>query len=494
MKIVVPEVVFMETVNTVRRDWEAERGRVAALEVGEFGFRDHQKAIMDGITKDRDEYEQWLRDRLTEVGVPVVTTPQVEALELARRAMRLQRPYRKTTDGLRDTLIWLTAAAVAEENPGEKVWFLSDNHQDFGQERVGKDAVNPNEACPFPLHPDLATELADRGLSGRVEYVVKMERLIRYFESLFSPIVDTDLASLTSGLNWNLLADLFVATLAGWGLDPERAALPLETVAATVVGSGRPTEGWRFSDGAGRGEDGWTARFSVDTEIDLALLGEGSSRSIITKQVRVSGDILVSLEGEIQSLGVTSVEALPDDPMRARWERRAEGAPLEDLFARYAKSDVFKNSIAEVVARVAESDAFKHSATEATGQWLDSDVFNTAIAEVAARYAESEVFKNSMLRWAISDTLQVALRSSDAGLVEKGVTPDVAEDVIGMVAGHLATSDHFGQVIARVAEEWEVPDILKNSVAEMAMQRVTAGLLTSSIADAAEEDADGRAM
>jgi hypothetical protein len=45
-----------------------------------------------------------------------------------------------------------------------------------------------------------------------------------------------------------------------------------------------------------------------------------------TKLLRVSGDVTVSMDGDPQEMVVTSVEALPGDPMRARWDRRADRA------------------------------------------------------------------------------------------------------------------------------------------------------------------------
>ncbi|MFD6103553.1 PIN domain-containing protein, partial [Nocardia salmonicida] len=398
VRVVVPEVVFLETVNVVRRNWAEESAKLASVKAGMFGLKEQQQSMIEEIARRSGEYEQWLRDRLSELGVPIVPTPQFGWIEVARRASERRAPYcEREVDGLRDTLIWLAVMSLAEENADEKVWFVSDNHRDFGD--VGKN-ISPKEACPFPLHPDLVDDLDGKELSGRVEYVVKMDRLVRKFESLFESITEAELARRTSEFDLNVLADLFVVSLAGLDVDPELAALPLQTVDARAVDAEKTIEGWRFSDGAGRGETGWTVRFSVTTEIDLALLGDGLSSSTVTKQLRVSGDILISPDDELQSVEVTSVEALPDDPMRARWQRRAERAAMPNPFAQYAASDMFKNSIADMAAQYATIEGFKSPIADFAAQHAASDMFKNSFADMAAQYATIEGFKSPIADFA----------------------------------------------------------------------------------------------
>jgi hypothetical protein len=49
------------------------------------------------------------------------------------RAIKNRAPYSgRKSDYFQDTLIWLTVCHVAEANPQSTVWFVSQNHTDFG--------------------------------------------------------------------------------------------------------------------------------------------------------------------------------------------------------------------------------------------------------------------------------------------------------------------------------------------------------------------------
>ena len=84
-----------------------------------------------------------------------------------------------------------------------------------------------------------------------------------------------------------------------------------------------------FTEAAGRGAAGWTARFAVDTEVDRSLVGAPLVGTEHTKVLRVVGQITVAPNGQISDIAVDSAEALPGDPMRARWARRAARYPLD---------------------------------------------------------------------------------------------------------------------------------------------------------------------
>ncbi|NNH69051.1 DUF4935 domain-containing protein [Nocardia uniformis] len=349
VKVVVPEVVFVETVNVVRRKWAEECVTLANVKAGVFGLKEQQQSMIDEIAQQIEEYEQWLRDHLGEVGVPIVETPEFGWLEVARRASERRAPYcEKEVDGLRDTLIWLTVMSVAEKNADDKVWFVSDNHRDFGQDSRG---VNPKEACPFPLHPHLVDDLEGKELSGRVEYVVKMDRLVRDFESQFGPIPEMELTRLTGELDRASLGSRVVTALEGLVVDPQRGALPLDVVEAQILGAQEPTEEWQFSDGASRGESGWTTRFSVVTEVDIMAVDHGLTSREDTKPLQVSGDVMVSSDGKIEAVVVTSADALPDDPMRARWKRRTKRLMVPQSVAGLAAQQfMVPTSITEMAA------------------------------------------------------------------------------------------------------------------------------------------------
>ncbi|WP_457145539.1 hypothetical protein [Mycobacterium sp. URHB0021] len=180
------------------------------------------------------------------------------------------------------------------------------------------------------FHEEFAEELAERGLSERVRYAVSVDRLEGHLAAQFAPITGADLQERVDTIAVDVLASAFVDALVGTEVDPESAALPVEALRAVVVGAREPEEGWEFSEAAGRGSAGWTARFIVDTEVDLTLVGAPLIGAEHTRPLRAVGQVTVAPDGQVVEVTVDSVEALPGDPMRARWVRRA-GRPLIDV-------------------------------------------------------------------------------------------------------------------------------------------------------------------
>ncbi len=338
IEIVVPDVALMEAVNVVRRNWASKRQKLDDLDLGVFGLDEAKLTMLAEIDHQSIDYEKWLRARLDEVGVTIAATPPIDHMEIARRASEGRPPYSKDKDGYRDTVIWYSVLAIARRNPGADVWFVSDNHDDFGPkpgdwtgERSGK-----RDDCPIMFHTHLVAELRDCGLDERVFYVVSLARIEQHLASQFAPINDIELAKLVRSLDIEALAEKLFDALIDLTVDPEECALPLGVLAAKIVGSRKVQEGWNFSEAAGRGEAGWTARFSVDTEVDIAMAGAPSADSEHTKILRLVGQATVSPMGALLDIAVDSAKALPDDPMRDRWLRRASRDPesLAETLAR----------------------------------------------------------------------------------------------------------------------------------------------------------------
>lgn len=321
VRIVVPEVVFMETVNKVRVAWDKERAGLAKLKLGIFDVAHHIEAITDTITQDSESYEDWLRACCNDNGIDITSTPAVDHMEIARRASEGRAPFKGTKDGYRDTLIWLTVLSVAADaGDHAEVWLVSQNTSDFGTpDKAGRDVPDPQ----YPLHDDLVQELNEHGLSGKVRYVAGLKRLEQHLAAQFAPISDDVLAEHIAGIRMDTLAAKLVHVLVGRDVEPEAAALPIEVISAHVVGAQEPLDGWQFTEAARRGQAGWTARFSVDVETDLSLVGNPLGSSEHTKTLRIEGQVSIAPDGEVIDLVVDSVEALSDDPMRERWVRRS---------------------------------------------------------------------------------------------------------------------------------------------------------------------------
>ncbi|MFE3029569.1 PIN domain-containing protein [Nocardia tengchongensis] len=490
MQIVVPEVVFMETVNVVRRMWSEQSSLTAKLKVWDFGLKDQQDAMITEINRHSDEYEQWLRDHLDQIGVTIMPTPQVDLLEIARRASQQRAPYRKDNDGFRDTLIWFAVMAIAEENAGEQVWLLSENHKDFGPERTGR-GPSPQDDCPFPLHPDLVADLDGRGLSGRVEYVADLARLVRHFESQFEPIPEDELAQLTSRIDLSVLAERFIDALVEFRVDPQRAALPLQVVVAQVLGAQKPDDGWEFSDGAGRGEAGWTARFCVTTEVDVELIGEGLTSREDTKPLQVSGDVMVSADGQIQDVLVTSVDALPDDPMRARWERRAERvAGIANSWTPQLNS-VYSAGLSELAAKLVDDQAV---AAKLAGQRWSNPFANMPVDNFAemARQALSTpsvqaATAASLQTSAIADMVARMPENNFAETARQALSASPAQ---AAAAASLQTSA-IADMVARMPMN-NFAEMARQALSTPSVQAATASLQFNVIADMAAKFAKDR--
>lgn len=340
VEIVVPDVVLMETVSVVKRTWATKRQKLDDLDLGVFELDEAKSAMMAEIDKRTADYEEWLRTRLDEIGVKIAPTPPIDHMDIARRASEGRAPYcSKDKDGYRDTLVWCSVVAIAQESPGAEVWFVSDNHTDFGPKPPDwtGTGTGKRDDCPILFHTHLIAELADQGLDGRVFYVVSLARIEQHLASQFAPIDETELGALVRNIDFDVLAERLVQALVDLSLDPEECALPVGVLAANIVGSREARDGWIFSEAARRGDSGWTARFSVDTEVDIAMAGGPSVESEHTKVLRLVGQARVSsVDSALVDIEVDSAKALPEDPMRDRWSRRASRDPesLAETLAR----------------------------------------------------------------------------------------------------------------------------------------------------------------
>ncbi|MFI2234508.1 MULTISPECIES: PIN domain-containing protein [Actinomycetes] len=338
LELIVPEVALHEAVHLLHVGWEQELEKVQALNIGNLLDLDGQKQeLADMLRAKIDQLEEWFRDRCEELGVRVVAPPDgIDWMDIAKRAIYRQPPYNeyseksKPKDGFRDTLIWHTLLAVAAEDTDAEVWFVSKNHTDFGAPGLETRELN---SWSVPFHPVLASELEALGLSDRVRYVTNMPRLVSNLSARFEPIGEGKFQDLLAQLDKDGLIEALRDRLINLPLDPRTAALDLNVKVGRVATATDPEwEDWHFEEHAWTIQPGgWRARFEVDTQVDVdttELAGEGTMRD---KWLRFSGDLTVLPDGNVAQLVVTTAEALPDDPMRARWKRadaqsRAVGA------------------------------------------------------------------------------------------------------------------------------------------------------------------------
>lgn len=339
VQVVVPEIVAMETVNVVVRDWRVQAQKLEALKLDQLGLTDAAGVMVEEIRRQCVEYDQELRALLSDLGARIAPVPaSIDHLEIARRSSERRAPYvdnrsdteKKSSavslkDGYRDTLIWFTLLATAADNPNAEVWFVSANRHDFGGPLKGRD--NPEgptlETFPFPWHRQLAGELSEVGLMDRVQYVLGLDRLVQHLASGHAPVPVEQFAQRLERCEAStVISEQLRDRLLGGRIDPESGGLPLTTVRSQIVDVGHPAEGWQFNDVSGARAGGpWTARFRVDVPVVISVAGARDEPTDVSKPIRISGGVTVGEDGSVTDLVVDGVEALPDDVGRAAWER-----------------------------------------------------------------------------------------------------------------------------------------------------------------------------
>ncbi len=177
----VPEVAVMETVNVVRRNWKPDITRLEQHSrwISRLGKSAEFQAVLDAAAERSDRYDSSLRCRMEELGIEIAPPlpATIDHLDIARRASERRAPYgtagngkeEHLKDGYRDTLIWLTVLAVAENHPACDVWFVSDNYSDFGGKSENRDSRDVSD-YPLAWHSQLTPDLASKGLTDRVFY------------------------------------------------------------------------------------------------------------------------------------------------------------------------------------------------------------------------------------------------------------------------------------------------------------------------------------
>ncbi|MFD4295450.1 PIN domain-containing protein [Rhodococcus sp. NPDC058505] len=331
LHFVVPEVVVMETVNVVRRLWRPDRNRLANLKDWFIELDKHKEfeSLLAADDARHEGYEAVLGSRLAELGIEIAPLPAtIDHMDIARRASMGRAPYARigkadegrTKDGYRDTLIWLTVLAVAGRHPECDVWFVSDNYSDFGAKNETKDQ---RDTLDYPLawHSELAEELDRSGLRDRVFYARGLSRLEQHLLSKFAPLSDAERDELWAAVERSELDRRLMLALFEASVDPRSAALPLDTVSATVIGCVRAANAIRFSEAARRAAGAWTARFNCEIDATVEITSMAGDVAEESKPLVVSGRIYVNADNQVAELTIEAIEAAADDPQRRAWVR-----------------------------------------------------------------------------------------------------------------------------------------------------------------------------
>lgn len=179
---------------------------------------------------------------------------------------------------------------VAEANPKSTVWFVSQNHTDFGGDaKVNRDAVT------HPLHPDLVEDLEDRQLTDRVVYVRFFDRLVQHLAWSDDGVDDARKKAVIEGLDigdFDRKLDVIARAIF---LDPESVGLQEETTHSAKIHSfARDPSHLDFLDVAARRDapGGWSAQFSTPAIVTVnvtELLAKGTLEATRDMQLQIAG-------------------------------------------------------------------------------------------------------------------------------------------------------------------------------------------------------------
>jgi hypothetical protein len=162
IELVVPEVVILEAVNVFRERLE-QASRLARKAHREFNTLDVEFAAdVPDEAAAVAAYEEKLRRHLDDAGASVPPPPEIDHLELAKRAIAKRKPFDGKGRGYRDTLIWQHAVEAAG---GDEVIFVTANVKDFAND----DRVT--------LATELADDLEAAGLARDAVRIVESLRL-----------------------------------------------------------------------------------------------------------------------------------------------------------------------------------------------------------------------------------------------------------------------------------------------------------------------------
>ncbi|MFG2447556.1 PIN domain-containing protein [Nocardia fluminea] len=328
LSFAVPEVALMEAVKNLRFDWKRQRDQLAGAKVGEFSHTEDLRRVIETIDARRESLEEDLRADLAGIGAEIVA-PSGDLLELAKRASIGRAPFLASgkKECVCDALIWNTVLAIAKEHPDAEIWFVSENHDDFGLPG-DNNWTGPNQGsrldCPIAFHPDLAEDLAKIDALERVQYVRTISSLEQHLASRFAPLGD---AQLREQIDVDVLVEKLIAVATGHHLVPREVGLDPWTRQALVATAAPAAETLQFYDGARRARAGWTARFTVTAETRIAVSGLNGEITFVEKALVYAGDLVAADDdGTLAQVAITSVDALPDDPGLILWSD-PEGDP-----------------------------------------------------------------------------------------------------------------------------------------------------------------------
>ncbi len=294
------------------------------------GLNDEIENLFIASRVSEGNYRSKLLELLSTARIEVLRLPEVEHIELVRRAVQRQRPCDDKGDGYRDTLLWLGVLELARESEGENV-ILVTSDSDFLE-------GDP----PTSLHSTLIQEAENAALTSTVGWRRSIVHLILELAVTgehTDPSVDGVLSDLRSQAI-SIFVNEVVTANSGRSLNPEDCGMPYGVTRCVLESSAVLEVNQLTSEPRGDGKSTVTVQAVVDADLAVVLAegfsieGDSSleaasildaSEYRLTRTLQMNIDIQVDRFGRPHMGYMTAIARDPSDRHAATLIRRVRG-------------------------------------------------------------------------------------------------------------------------------------------------------------------------
>ena len=172
-RVCIPEVVLAEHRRASRTAMQKSAATIEKELKVLARYWDKLDIKLPDVDREFDKWQRWIDERLRVAGIEILPYPNISHASIAERDLSRRKPFNDSGKGYRDALIWESVLELAT-NSSDHVVFISSNSSDFSQ------AGN--------LHPDLASDLAERRLQGRVSLAIGLSNALeKHLNDLLPP-------------------------------------------------------------------------------------------------------------------------------------------------------------------------------------------------------------------------------------------------------------------------------------------------------------------
>ncbi|WP_406505745.1 PIN domain-containing protein [Streptomyces sp. NBC_01602] len=345
LQIRVPEVVVAEAIGGYEREIghaSLAVDKIVTKYAGRLGLGQQFGDFLESLQERRSDYQERLSQLIEDLGGSVLPPPEVPHMELTRRAASRRKPCDQKGDGYRDTLNWLLVLEIAQSNPEETIFWVTDNSTDFANEEKND------------LHEDLLEDLEGVGAEGRVRWSNDLSSLLLSLAASHYDESSDDLRKVRDSLQRGAITEFVIASVlpavVKKSVSPRRCGLPLGSLMPEILA----VQGVQSLELEVKGvaeQGGAFAEFSFTAEalIGLDLVdaeaeipegferGDGVNRSAtVLKELSFQGLIELDSYGRPVSGEVSNVDALSGDPGLEPWKSKGSGlASLQAALSRF---------------------------------------------------------------------------------------------------------------------------------------------------------------